>query len=78
MQPSYDCPNVDKVIMTHMQKIDWTKPQQNASVNPMPLLPTTINFNPCIDKYFHYTLWLAYEYLSMLGLKLIHVSKRGR
>ena len=30
-----------------------------------------------IDKKFHPTLYWACDYLSMLGLKLIHVSKRG-
>ena len=30
------------------------------------------------DKKFHPTLYQVCEYLSMLGLKLIHVSKRGQ
>ena len=30
-----------------------------------------------IDKWFHYTIYWACDYLSMLGLKFIHVSKRG-
>ena len=30
-----------------------------------------------MDKYFHLTLYQACDYLSMLGLKLNHVSKRG-
>ena len=30
-----------------------------------------------MDKYFHPTLNLACDYISMLGLKVIHVSKRG-
>ena len=30
-----------------------------------------------MDKYFHPTLYWACDYLSMLGLKLNHVSKRG-
>ena len=30
-----------------------------------------------MDKLFHPTLYWAYNYLSMLGLKLTHVSKRG-
>ena len=30
-----------------------------------------------MDKYFHYKLYQACDYLSMLGLKLNYVSKRG-
>ena len=30
-----------------------------------------------MDKSFHPTVYIGYNYLSMLGLKLIHVSKRG-
>ena len=30
-----------------------------------------------MDKWFHTTLYWAPDYLSMLGLKLIHVSKRA-
>ena len=33
------------------------------------------NFNGC--RYFHITLYNVCNYFSMLGLKLIHVSKRG-
>ena len=29
-----------------------------------------------MDKYFHLTHWWACDYLSMLGLKLFHISKR--
>ena len=42
-----------------------------------------LNFNGCtpwslgMDKKFHPTLDCAWDYLSMLGLKLNHVSKRG-
>ena len=28
-----------------------------------------------MDKYFHPTLYQTYDYLSMLGLRLYHVSK---
>ena len=41
------------------------------------------NFNGCtvevweLDKWFHLTLYNTWNYLSMLGLKLIQVSKRG-
>ena len=30
-----------------------------------------------MDKYFHTTLYWACDYLSMLGLKVIHISKSG-
>ena len=30
-----------------------------------------------MDKYFHLPLYWAWDYLSMLGLKLNHVNKRG-
>ena len=30
-----------------------------------------------MDKLFHHTLYWTYDYLSMLGLTLIHVSKKG-
>ena len=30
-----------------------------------------------MDEWFHLTLYQAYDYLSMMGLKLNHVSKRG-
>ena len=30
-----------------------------------------------MDKYFHLTLYQACDYLSMLGLKLNHVNKKG-
>ena len=36
-----------------------------------------LNFNVTMDKKFHPTLYRACDYLSMLGLKLNHVSKRG-
>ena len=45
----------------------------NGITDPFP------NFNGAtsqIDKQFHPTLYWAYDYLSMLGLKLIHVDKR--
>ena len=29
-----------------------------------------------MDKYFHPTLYWVYDYLSMLGYKLIHVDER--
>ena len=39
------------------------------------------NFNGCTievwDKWFHLTLYLACDYLSVLGLKLIDVCKRS-
>ena len=31
-----------------------------------------------MDKYFHHTLYNGWDYLSMLGLNLIRVSKRGQ
>ena len=35
------------------------------------------NFSGSMDKLFHLTFWNGCNYLSMAGLKLNHVSKRG-
>ena len=42
-----------------------------------PILLTWFHFNPIMDKLIHPTFYNGCDYLSMVGLKLNHVSKRG-
>ena len=43
----------------------------------IPKLQRSNRWSLGMDKWFHPTLYNGCDYLSMLGLKLIHVSKRG-
>ena len=43
----------------------------------IPKLQRLFRWSLGMDKWFHPTLYLVCDYLSMLGLKLIHVSKSG-
>ena len=72
--------NFDKIITAWMSNCMHKKVWYEISY-PFPFL----NFNDCMvqrlqgmDKQFHPTLYNGCNYLSNLGLKLIHVSKRGR
>ena len=56
----------------------WIEVDPSSRCHMWPTLPTWIYPNPRIDKWLHAQQSAGCNCLSLLGLKLIHVSKRGQ
>ena len=58
---------------------NWLHPFQSVGWNNLsiPKLQLCNHWSLGMDKYFHHILYWVSDYLSMQGLKLIHISKGG-
>ena len=67
------------VLLLYPSMDKWLHPSQCVGWNVLsiPKIQRLHRWSLGMDKQFHPTFYQAYDYLSMLGLKLMHISKRG-